>query len=67
MREKPYLCTFFEKMMKKLYIQPTLEILPVGTMVALCVSGEQQEGLGGGDSGENPWTEGRSPHRAPVF
>ena len=54
-------------MMKKLYIQPTLEILPFRTMVALCVSGEVQEGLGGGTNGGNPWDDGRAPHRTAVF
>ena len=54
-------------MMKRTYIQPALEILPVGTIVALCVSGEVQDGLGGGNSGSNPWTGGRGPRRTPVF
>ena len=49
--------------MKKRYMQPRLEIMPLGTMVALCVSGEQHEGLGGGDNGGNPWDDGRAPGR----
>ena len=53
--------------MKKLYIQPQLDILPLGMMVALCVSGEVQDGLGGGDNGDNPWTGGRGPQRTPAF
>jgi hypothetical protein len=54
-------------MLKKTYIQPALEILPFGTMVALCVSGDEiQDGLGGGNSGNNPWTGAHSP-RNPVF
>ena len=64
MREKPYLCTLFEKMMKKLYIQPTLEILPFRAMTALCESGEGGDNVGGG---LDPEEYGRSPHRAPVF
>lgn len=53
--------------MKKTYIHPELEILPVVTTGALCVSGEEQEGLGGGDSGDNPWTGGRAPQGSPAF
>ena len=49
--------------MKKLYIQPQLEILPIGTIVALCESGEQQQGLGGGENGGDPWGDGRAPGR----
>ena len=54
-------------MMKRTYIQPALEILPVGTIVALCVSGEVLEGLNGGNNGANPWTGGRAPRRTHVF
>lgn len=53
--------------MKKLYIQPELEVLPVGTIVALCVSGEEQEGLGGGNNGDNPWTGSRGIHTERAF
>ena len=67
MRKKMYLCTLFEKMMKKNYTQPTLEIMPFRAMNALCGSGEVQDGLGGGNSGANPWTGGRGPRRPPVF
>ena len=54
-------------MMKKLYIQPELEILPIGTMVALCVSEAEEQGLGGGDTGSNPWTGGRGIRHTPAF
>lgn len=54
-------------MKKKSYVHPQLEILPIGAIVSLCVSGEVQEGLGGGTSGDNPWTGGRGPRRTPVF
>ena len=54
-------------MMKKIYIQPQLEILPYRTQIALCSGGEVSEGLEGGDNGKNPWEYSRSPHRTPVF
>ena len=53
--------------MKKNYTQPTLEIMPFRAMNALCGSGEVQDGLGGGNTGANPWTGGRGPRRTPVF
>ena len=53
-------------MTKKNYIHPALEILPLGAMVALCGSGDVQEGLDVG-GGENPWTGSRAPDRMPAY
>ncbi len=52
--------------MKKLYIQPTLEILPFRAMTALCESGEggASGSIGGGG---DPEGLGRAPHRTAVF
>lgn len=57
---------FFEIMNKKNYIQPTLEIMPLGTMIALCstsgVGEETNETINTGNGG-NPWTGGYAPRR----
>ena len=52
--------------MKKLYIQPTLEILPFRAVTALCESGEggAPGSVGGGG---DPEGLGRVPQRAAVF
>ena len=60
------------KMMKKHYIQPTLEILPYRTQIAICSggsgSGETNETMNtSGNTGGNPWTGGMVPRRTPVF
>ena len=50
----------------KNYIQPQLEIMPLGTMIALCTSGvgeETNETINTGNGG-NPWTGGYAPCRA---
>ena len=49
--------------MKKNYIYPTIEILPFCALNALCESGEETNGLGGGDNGKNPWTGAMAPPR----
>ena len=55
-------------MIKKIYIQPTLEIIPFSMMNALCVSGETTITTPiNEDHGGNPWTDGNAPHRTPVF
>ena len=47
---------------RKDYFQPEIEILLVTPVVALCVSGEEEEGASMGTNGsENPWTGGRAP------
>ena len=57
--------------MKRNYIHPSLEIMPMGTMVALCASGDgggTNETIGGGGNGGNPWTTGMMPpRRTPAF
>ena len=53
-------------MLKKTYIQPALEIMPLGMMVALCVSGESDSGIGGGGSGADPWGS-HAPQRPVMF
>ena len=57
----------FKSMNKNIYVQPKLEILPLCMMQAICTSGEELGGLGGGDNGGNPWTGGRAPHNTVVF
>ena len=58
-------------MKKRNYIHPSLEIMPMGTMVALCASGDgggTNETIGGGGNGGNPWTTGMMPpRRTPAF
>ena len=58
-------------MQRKIYIKPTMEIMPLGMMVALCGSGgegDTNENVGGGNNGGNPWTDGYAPHRrTPMF
>jgi hypothetical protein len=52
--------------MKKIYTYPIIEIQPFCAMTALCES-EVQDGLGGGNTGANPWTGGRAPRRTAPF
>ena len=53
--------------MKKKYIYPQVIVSPCYGVSALCsVSGEEQQGFSGGNSGENPW-ESRAPRRTEVF
>lgn len=62
--------THFEIMTKKNYIEPTLEIMPYRTQIALCSGGGggTNENIGGGTGGAEPWTGGMAPrHRTEVF
>ena len=48
----------------KNYIEPKVEVLPIGGVFALC-SGSNT-GFTGGDEGGDPWTA-LAPGRVPVF
>jgi hypothetical protein len=55
-------------MKKKLYIQPSLEILPFGMLSALCGSGEGgSTDITNSDEGGDPWSMGNSPKRRVYF
>ena len=45
---------------RKDYFQPEIEILLVTPVVALCVSGEEEESMSTDTNGANPWG-GRAP------
>jgi hypothetical protein len=47
--------------MRRRYIQPDIEISPIIAMTVLCVSGEENSGLGGAGDGDDPYTHGRAP------
>jgi len=57
----------FESMNKKIYLQPTLEIMPLGMVQTLCTSGGGGGGTGGIGGGLDPEEFGRAPRHTAVF